>query len=416
MIFVFPDDGNISSKKKAQKQFVKLSGISSSKLVKLLFLLENGDKSTARSASHQSEKSDFIEQEISAFVAFLQSERISGVVELLEARVRALCNYPYLEVSTGSEYLALTEEQDLLTFVEACNFLNIDCRELNAIKKKAQKNLCLDEVECQGNYFIYAENLRMSRICDILTPDLVHKLYKIIKQDRSLANLMYKEIEIPSNKLHQINGFKEALFFCIVRLLETNDKHNRIYTDKFEELLNKLSTILQSQEEKLAIEVILNNLSTYPIECRPTGYCVVFCVTCERKGADAEIKKVEEVFGNSLGYTVKTEINPTMETLDSYREEFSRLKYKFYDSLVVWFMCHGNMKEIALGDKEMHDKKGIIDSFCKLENFRKKPKVFFMASCQGENPIPIKNSGKNTKYLEGLICYYENKPVPFIMP
>lgn len=386
-------DGNALPKNKFP---VKWSKISTPKLIKLLFLLDNGDKATFKKEVSQDKNAEAVKEATIAFLSFLQSKDRSIIVDVLQKRVQELLEYPIVIVQGNNEAVNLSvrkQDEDLLTFVEACYFLGIECHSFDKKKEKVQQKLFLNEMESQGSLFMHAENLRMNGISDRLSHNLVHELYRIVTEDENLNKMMDQSFDVSSSKLHKVEGLKEALFFYIIRFLEYNEKLNRIYTSKLEDLLDKLSRKASSKVEAQSVQDIIGTLSTYPFECQPAGHCIVFCVTKERDGACGEISKVKEVFENSLGYTVKVEEDPTYETLNTYIQELSKEKYRFYDALVIWFMAHGTEKTIELSDGVQYETKTIIDEFSKLDNFRRKPKIFFMASCQGKTAISVKREG-----------------------
>ncbi|XP_068216783.1 uncharacterized protein [Palaemon carinicauda] len=411
-------DGNCSSKKnKAKESAINLKEISNKTLVKLLFSLDNGDKSTDKSEFFQQQNIRRVQEGMSAFMSFMKNENISEVREVLEARIKELYEYPFFKVPVeGANEAVRTKEQEILTLIKACKTFGVDYTKLKEKELQAQKLLFLSEAECQGSFLIYAENLRIIHVCDVMSEKLVYLMYEKVRckeismtlSDKLFSNkdleplkLKWKSLEVSLDKVEKVEGFKEALFFCIIRMLEMNDLHNRLYTNNFEELLQEVNASELDEGDTGKMEYIIDKLSTYPNACQPTGYCLVFCVTNEREGAESEIRKVKEVFEKSLGFTVKVVKNPTLEHLQECRDELEKFKYHFYDSLVFWFMSHGNKDEIKLGCGEFHKKNEVINSFCKLENFRKKPKLFFMCSCQGEGRIEVRKEGSIEVTIDG---------------
>lgn len=403
------DDGNSSSKKRKVNKSVNLKEIPNENLVKLLFCLDSGDKSTGKSESFQKQNMRRVLEAMSAFMLFLKDENISKVRKVLEARIKELYEYPLFEIpEKGANSAVRTKEQEILTFIEACKTFKVDCTKLNEKKLQAEKYLFLSETECKGNFLSYSENLRIIHICDILSEKLVYLLYEKVQleiKSISVSEILadnevveqvrqnWKSLEVLQSKLEEVKGFKEALFFCIIRILEINDKHNHLYTDKFEELLQNIDTDKLNEGNTGIIKSITCMLSTYPNVCQPTGYCLVFCVTKEREGADCEIRKVEEVFEKSLGFTVNVVKDPTEKDLEGCLEEMKKFKYHFYDSFVFWLMAHGSKDEVRLGSGNHIKKEEVIKNFCKLPTLQRKPKVFFMSSCQGSERIPVTQKG-----------------------
>ncbi|XP_042238966.1 caspase-12-like [Homarus americanus] len=391
-------DGNIVPRNRKPSYVIKWPDIPHSKLVTLLFLLDNGDKTTGSMDTYRKWNIGASLEAKEAFLSVLKANKYSfwQVLEVLRRRVKELVQYPFirLEGDTEAANRAVRKQDEyLLTMVEACRYLHIDCFNLENKIKKVQEKLFLSEEEKMGKFFLYAENLQMKHICDSLTPSLVCQLLDVLKRDKNLSKLIDKSIDVPLDKLNKIEGLKEALFFYMIRVLEDNEKLNRLYTGKLQELLNKVNKETKDEHEQRTIMTIVNALDVYPIQGRPAGHCVVFCVTKDREGSQGEINKVKRVFSDSLGYTVHIEKDPTYKTLEEYRKTLQKQKYHFYDSIVFWFMAHGTETNIKLADGYRYKRMDIIDSFSRLDNFRKKPKIFFMTSCRGRATISIREKG-----------------------
>lgn len=378
---------------------IKWPRIPYGKLIKLLFLLDNGDKTTGATDADRDSNIAAAAEAKNAFHSVLRDEKCSfyQVLSVLQKRVQELVEYPFIRLLGDTEAANRSvrkQDEDLLTLTQACEYLGIECHNLDEKVKKVQEKLFLEDKEMHGSFFIYAENLRMNRICDNLTPTLVYQLLEITKKDEVLNKLLDTELDVSEEKVNKIEGYKEALFFYMIRLLEEHDKLNRVYTDKLEDLLERLSKETKSEEEQRRIMRLATTLGDYPSECLPAGHCVVFCVTKDRDGAQGEINKVKNVFEGSLGYTVQVIENPTQEILEDCRHNLKKQKYRFYDSIVYWFMTHGSETALKLADDKRYERKEIIDSFSKLDNFSKKPKIFFMASCRGDSAIAVRQRGE----------------------
>nr|XP_053652830.1 uncharacterized protein LOC128702564 [Cherax quadricarinatus] len=405
-------DGNIVTKNRKSPP-IEWTNIQFSKLTKFLFLLDNGDKTLDstettvleeipsslkdhNSTENMAEKKTRPTLEAQkAFVSVLTDEEFSfsSVLEVLRRRVMELVDYSIItleEDSEGANWAVRKQDEHLLTLVEICRYLEIDCQGLEDKIEKVQKKLLLTEEEKKTTFFTNADSLRICRICDHLTIPIVHQLLDTVKNDESLSKFVHTKLDISLEKLSKTDGLKEVLFFYMIRVLEENDKLNRIYTGKLEELLERVSKAVTDKNDRLIIKGVVSTLSVYPMKCRPAGHCLVFCVTKDRKGAQGEIKKVKSVFENSLGYTVHIEENPTHKTLQKCRKELLKPKYRFYDSIVYWFMAHGTETNLKLADGEDYKRQDFIDEFSKMDSFRKKPKLFFMASCRGRKTISIK--------------------------
>nr|XP_053655100.1 uncharacterized protein LOC128704097 [Cherax quadricarinatus] len=432
-------DGNIAEKNRKSLP-IEWTNIQFSKLSKFLFLLDKGDKildSTETTVSAEiplslkdpNSTENMAEKKTrptldaqKAFLSVLTDEEFNfrSVLEVLHDHVIELVDYSIItleEDSEGANGDVSKQDEHLLILVEICRYLEIDCHGLEDKIEKVQKKFLLTEEEKKTNFFINADSLRICRICDQLTISIVHQLLDTVQNDMDLGKFFQTKLDISLEMLRKTDGLKEALFFYMIRVLEENDKLNHIYTDKLEELLERVSKAVTDKNDRLIIKGVVSTLSEYPMNCRPAGHCLVFCVTEDRKGAQEEITKVKNVFENSLGYIVHIEKDPTRTTLLACMKELQKPKYRYYGSIIYWFMAHGTETDLKLADGKDYKREDFINEFSKLNNFRKKPKLFFMVSCRGEDTIPIKkksgilvavDGGLETENVTEIVKNYHN--------
>lgn len=376
-------------------EVVRWSNVPTAVQVKLLFLLDTGDVATLDINHSDDLESSPPAVARDAFLAVLQDEQHSfaPVTEVLKSRTKLLLEYPLIMLPAGTpaaEISVRKDDEDLLTFVHACRHLKVKYHNLESKIKKVQEKFSLTDDEMEGNELIYTENLRMARLCDALTAHQVNELLALIVKDDALSKYVAVGLEGSQAKLGAMKGLKEAMFFYLIRTFELNNKLNRIYTLRLETLLEQLKHIKgTSEEEKRVLSEAIIDLNDYPKGGRPAGHCMVFCVTKDRAGAKEEIRKVKHVFEKSLGYTVHIEQDPVKGKLAECLAELQKPKYKFYDSIVYWFMSHGTETTLKLADGSLLERKTFIQDFSKVNNFRKKPKIFFMAACQGNSTIQL---------------------------
>ncbi|KAG0728819.1 Caspase-14 [Chionoecetes opilio] len=372
-----------------------LEDVPLAKLVKLLFLLDNGDKETGTNPVYKEKNAAAARQAKETFQAILMSREygFQRITELLQARAKKLLGYDIviLAEAEAASHSVRKPDEDLLILAEGCRHLGIEYNQALSVKiKKVQKKMELNDNEKEGNFFIYAENLLMNHICDNLTADLVYRLFCLfIHRYRDKLGLYMDSDMIVQDKL-KFDGVKEALFFYIIREMEERNLLNRIYTDKLRDIFEELQG-KYGMDENLSMAIA--KLKCYPEECRPAGLCIVFCVTKDREGADSEIVKIKSVFEDLFKFTLMIERNPTRETLDRYKKELIKTKYRLYDSLVIWFVSHGDETNLVLSEEENINREKFIDDFSIFNNFSKKPKIFFMATCRGNKPICADEAG-----------------------
>ncbi|XP_047491356.1 uncharacterized protein LOC125040704 isoform X2 [Penaeus chinensis] len=346
-------------------------------LVKLLFLLDKGDL-TAQGRSNKAKAA------AQAFHAILMNGICSSdqVLNELQKRLKVLVNYGFFELRAGTEaakYHVIQQDKDLLSFTDTCHYLGIHTN--NALEgkiRKVRRKLRLTPVETTWNFFIHSENLWIMKMCDLLTPRQIHKFLAIIQEKGLLQRSSDQYLTVFENMM-QIDGMKECLFFYMIRCLEFKGTYTKTVMD----VLEKLGQEAKTCQERDIITDLTKDLRCYPSKCHPTGYCIVFCVTVDRDGAESEIEKVQRVFDKSLGFVVEIQRDPVKETINTVLENLKSPKYDFYDSLIVWFIGRGG-DEFKLADGTYYSKKKIPSDFCGLKTFSKKPKLFFMVSDQEE--------------------------------
>ncbi|XP_042206631.1 uncharacterized protein LOC121855632 isoform X2 [Homarus americanus] len=391
-----------------------LDNISKKKLVKLLFLLDNSDDTTG-TIKHGKLNTEAVKGGIWCFLFFLKYKNLVHnqiLQNVLRNRVRQILNCFPLSLPRGSEAESLgfqKDEEDLLILAEAYRHLGLKSQHLDEKKNDIQHRMNFTESEKNGTFCLYAENLLMTHLCDDLTPTLVFDLFNIMIEDKSLCDKIDGDLDISLDQLKEIEGLKEGLFFYMIRMLEYHKMQNRLYTYKLQHFLHILNKQRSPEEQEIITKYLLK-LEHYPGECQPTGLCIVFCVTDDREGADLEITKITSVFHDILGFTIKVEKNPSAKTIDEYKKELRKSKYRFYDSIVYWFLSHGTEKDLLLPNNKEYRREDFVDSFSKLDNFSKKPKIFFMASCQGNEHIPVEETGNYEATIDGEGKTYVDYP------
>ena len=374
---------------------LSLDGVPLGKLVKLLYLLDNGDNETGTTDLYKQENARAAQKAKETFQQILISREYGyrEIVYLLQSRAKNLLRHEIIIIPEANDAV-MKQDEDLLILVEACHYLDIEHHSsFNEKIEKVQEKMELEDKEKGGNFFIYAENLLMNRICDCLSSDYVYKLFCLfmVRYGGKLGLQVHSDL-VQRDTL-ECEGIKEALFFFVIRVMEEQKLLNRIYTDKLRDLFEEL---LEEAESDEVLSMIIRTLKTYPEECQPAGLCIVFCVTEDRAGADSEIVKIQSVFEDCFKFTVKIERNPNCDTFEKYKKELVKTKYRFYDSLVIWFVSHGDETNLLLAseDNKNYDREKFIDDFSLFSHFNKKPKIFFMATCRGNKPIHTSESGE----------------------
>ena len=278
---------------------------------------------------------------------------------------------------------------ELLKMVESIQNLNLESNFLEDNIKKVQKYI---ENEKLQQATIYNENLVMLKIGELLTDSQTLRLWNYIK--------IIDDVNIAETDL-EIEGMKEVLFLYIIRELELAKKFNSLFVD----ILVKYLEGIKAEQNDDNFDIIFQILESYTILSRCPGYCLIFSMQKEREGSETEVRNLEEVFKNTLGYVTKVVTDPSKEDIMNEILECLRYDVSVHDSFVCWFVGHGNSEELILRDDEKISRAEYLKEFVKQSIFPRKPKIFFMASCQGNRrfKIPIKRQGECNKCK--IFCY-----------
>ncbi|XP_076070032.1 uncharacterized protein LOC143041830 isoform X2 [Oratosquilla oratoria] len=288
-------------------------------------------------------------------------------------------------------------EEDILSFVEAMRTLRYEVPG----KLKEFMDFIIDENEIpfppnsDKTFFLFAENNLHLRIAAKMTADEVHTLWD------SVSTCFDEKIEFTPNKAHldSVSGMKDVAYFYLILFMVQKGKLNRIYTHHLIEVLNKVSESKPETANK--INEIATSLKRYPMISHPPGVCLIFCMIEDRPGAEKDITKVTNFFEKSLCYDVVLSLDPTKYKFENATRLLRLNKFKYYDSLVIWIMAHGDEDNIQFKDSKMN-RREILNEIMSTNTFQSKPKVIFIQACgtkieQTETNYP---SGRDTGNLE----------------
>ena len=373
------------------------------KLVKFLFIIDNGDITTYSNSTSKRQLNELQASETlriySDILSSKNKEKFSSLIKQLEKRAKHLMSHQVIlipENKDAQEISISADDQNVLTFVAACLHLKIPCPELLPQYEKMKEKIGMKE-HVNPEFFIYAENLRTVNICNLLTPMVVLKVWKSLNENRDLNNKLEKTVNKSLDNIDSVPGLKDVLFLYMVRYLELQNRLNRLYTHHLEscleDALQELESDVKQQNGCESINKALDLLNSYPIAHKPTGFCLLLCVTKNRPGAENEADNLNETFIN-LGYHVKQVINPESRDIGKILEDLDKVRYNFYDSFVLWVIAHGEENHVILADHSCYLTKDLIEDFSLNVNFRKKPKLFFLATCKGSKFIPLKQKSK----------------------
>ena len=226
----------------------------------------------------------------------------------------------YLEEKHSKSSIDLLDQNDKLgEFEEAIlrlhEILFLFSVEVPESLEEAFMNICKDKrIRAQTDdekvkeFFVFAENKTLRKICDSLSEGKVCQMYgnlrkkigKNFHETASAKKLMLLEVSL--SDLTHINGLKEASFYCFVVALFKEGLFNRIHTDH-------LCDYLENKENHVPSK-IRTELQQYTLASKPPGICIIFNMEKERKGAEHDLMSIKNLFENKFKYDVAVVKDP----------------------------------------------------------------------------------------------------------
>ncbi|XP_076070036.1 uncharacterized protein LOC143041831 [Oratosquilla oratoria] len=325
------------------------------------------------------------------FKEALEDGSLKGIQKKVDLEKKILLEYKQkrakhsslqLNMDKAATYNKLRQvEEDILSFVESMRALKYEVPD----KLKEFMDFIINENEIpftpdsqtpnsDKTFFLYAENNLHLGIAAKMTADELHTLWD------SVNTFFNKKIGFAPDKAHldSVSGMKDVAYFYLILFMVKQGKLNRIYTHHLINVLNKMSE--PKSETASKVNEIATSLKRYPMRSHPPGLCLIFCMTKDRKGAHSDIEMVQSYFEKSLRYDVYLSEDPTKDTFENVTRSLRLDTYKYYDSLVIWIMAHGDENYIQFKDSEM-DRKEILNEIMKTNTFQSKPKIIFMQAC-----------------------------------
>ncbi|CAL4122104.1 unnamed protein product, partial [Meganyctiphanes norvegica] len=346
--------------------------------VRLLFLINNGDPLECGEGFREECKNDASTAQAAAKLS-LKKNTMEDIDNELKKRISAILSSEIKPVPHGTpcgEYEINKDEIDFLVFDSACKYLKIqvpstDTERFTVLYQKFN----FSEKELNTLLPLDAEKLRYIDVAQSLDAETIWSVWEEIQDNEEIF-----DPAITITKPQSV-ALKEALFLMIVRQLQIKVKINRVYTGKLVNILKKCNVN----------NAIIDQFRCYPQTANalvPSGFCTIFSVLENRKGAEVEINKISGTF-ESLNFVVHDKIDPKLDDIEHMKAELSKPKYMFYSSLVCWFISHGDSQKVQLKDGEIN-RSELLQKFSNLKNFNKKPKIVFMASCLGDKHVTLK--------------------------
>ncbi|XP_071546196.1 uncharacterized protein [Panulirus ornatus] len=364
-----------------------------------------GSERSSESATRVLEKfqdggSDSITRLLEKFQRALEEKSISPVRRELQLRLLKLSSVDFtknenlstLESNFSDENDQLSnEEEDVLEFTEIFEMFNHSAPE--KIKSSFGSITFSKKIPVgrgsgfqKKTFFVYGENKIIMEICNALSPMEVFEMYEVLREskaverDDKIKDLLSQPIDRES--LEKVAGLKDVAFYYLILNLMRKQLLNRLYTHRLSFIFHQMKQMKEGSGVSHAhIDCILANLNRYPVVSRPPGLCLIFIMTEDRKGAQKDLMRVRELFEKVFMYDVFVKSDPKIEDIKTITSKLKAARNKFYDSLVVWFMGHGNKTYLDVANGRIHRRVDFIEPFTNIEWFFKKPKLFFIQAC-----------------------------------
>ncbi|XP_071546174.1 uncharacterized protein [Panulirus ornatus] len=397
----------------------------------ILFLSINPNKFVEEDDNIVSENPDFTRKICRSFEKALVSGSYSPLREEAKLRIMNLLD-KCKELTSSRTSITLSNnfnssrdslseaEEEILQFSEILNMFGhpvpqaISETSENIIFTRKIPAVTEDGYKRWKTYFVYSENKVLMKICNKLTEEEVRYMYQFFHKETSSSTLdcdtdqalsqdedsedgddsclpsrdtktrvimrvkCQLKPEIFSGKLKGMIELKDVAFYYFVLVLMKERIQTRLHLHTLYSIFDSLKELEKAQPR---IDDILSQLGRYPIASDPPGLCIILTMEEGREGAREDRKNVKELFGSHYRYDVVEKINPTKEQIADIIREVETSRNKFYDSLVVWFMSHGDKKLLKVKNGEIHKRQEFIQPFTEIEWFLKKPKLFFIQAC-----------------------------------
>ncbi|RXG60337.1 rRNA 2'-O-methyltransferase fibrillarin [Armadillidium vulgare] len=286
------------------------------------------------------------------------------------------------------------EEEDILEFTEIFQMLLIPLPTF--LKEKFDSIVEAKKIPVRKStssnkfktFFVYTENKILSQICDMLSARDICRIYESVREDKEGHEefLEVINISLDEDSLKDIPGLKDTAFYYLILQMIDLKQLNRLHTHAIEYFLNKVIKKYKADDiqDIQRLDKAIEMLSRYPVSSDPPGICIIFCTEEGRKGSEDDLKRVKALFENKYRYDVIPIINPSSKDVQTIVGKLQSPRNKFYDSLVVWFMGHGNLNSLELSDRMIDRRKEFIQPLSDIDWLNKKPKLFFIQACSSE--------------------------------
>lgn len=374
--------------------------ISNEDAIKLLYMVTNGVPS-ARDDKERDVRLKEAEEVAKVMKQAIQDQSFDRIHEFLYKQLETLKIKEYPNTPKPSKWKNILQ---LIRMIESIRYLALD----SDIKKKFDSIVephYSEDSEPTPSATIYNENLVMMKICEALSENQALALWEMwhefCQKNNRMSWLLDKSLSMLDLKAE---GMKTLLVLYTFRSMELSEKLNIIFADLLIKFLKKIS----KEENNGNFEDIYKMLETYTVLTQCPGYCLIFCVKEKRPGAEMEIQNLKTVFEDTLHFKVNVINDPTESDIVKQAEKCTLPTVEVYDSFVCWFLGHGNSEDLVLSGGKKIKRDDFIKEFEKLSVFPKKPKLFFMGSCQGEERIEV-----DSKSHKGLIIMkiFNSRPV-----
>ncbi|KAF2367373.1 Caspase-like domain, partial [Trinorchestia longiramus] len=240
--------------------------------------------------------------------------------------------------------------------------------------------------ESANHFLAYTLNKKLGEICNSLSTEEVYALKTFITQQSRTEDDLREMSQAVSviqsvDSLKRSLAMKDAAFYYIILLMLKQGNFNNLYTHQLEYYLEGARLLLPNPESREHIPKAVTQLKRYQLTNKPPGVCIIFAMNDDREGNMEDVVAVKKLFETEFNYDVILKINPTASGVKTLISKLGESRNAFYDSLVVWFMAHGDKTCLTVKDKDIRRRADLIQPIVDIEWLKTKPKLFFIQAC-----------------------------------
>ncbi|XP_018018622.1 uncharacterized protein LOC108675143 isoform X2 [Hyalella azteca] len=361
-------------------------------------------------AEHRDDNSCAMCRLLEKFKESLEKESMQPLMRELKVKTLRMCSLdvPLLEMPTLESNFAdlddaiSVQDEELLTFTEVLQVVGYPVpallqEKLEAVlsqKRIPARHTRRSSAGNENQFLSYTFNKNIGKICESLSAEEVYALRKFITQQGETHEDMKEMAEAVSviksvASLQASKAMKDAAFYYMILFMFKSGNLTSLYTHQLESYLEAARSLLDKTKPRDTehITKAIGQLKRYQITNKPPGVCMIFAMLEGREdGSKTDVADVKALFETEFNYDVLIKINPSVKDVKSLIAKLGESRNMFYDSLVVWFMAHGDKTHLFVKDGQIHRRTDLIQPFVDIDWLKTKPKLFFIQACANRRP------------------------------